>query len=454
MDKEGILLSQPLRAKVLALEYVRGQVHREVFMAALRDLFIAAGPRFGDEHFLDLLNHLVRAERPMETLESVVRLYIEAQGAGYWLDSMSVAYMIARYHELKNKSDAERWLDYHSQRPCLDNPDITFSYPYSAHVHGLIGAAPEEEPKNIYGPILNRMQRDGAAPDTILINMLIRAELAHGHADSAVALYNVLREHHAQSIFPDETTFSSLFAAAGHRAKRTQDPFPLPPRVLFREMLELHAYLGTARIVTKVSLGAALWQFVVSGDYAGSYIALRTYAKLHIPFEILPIASVSDALVERCRRQLSLNSADTGPAWVDAFLDLRDVNRALLRRETPGATSRRMMDIAKRSLMLSEMADETKSYILQPSVLPVRKAKMNKIRTRRLQLVDTLLLRALAATFHLQPKKLPITTDVSDKLAQKAIEKAVEDMIPPKQSKAPQTKTNPAQEVNDANECL
>lgn len=446
MENERLQLSPAVRAKLFAARFANGSVTVEVFLNSLQQLFGDTNTNFGEWHFHDFLSQVSRMEGSIENCEKVLDLYLKSKGSDYRLDPLLVTFMVELHLKAGSKSNAERWIDHHSSRPRSSEPNPKLLYPYTAFISCLADSIPPTtDPTPIYAPILDRITADGLNPDTVLVNTLITIELRHGRPHLALEFFTALRETITHDVYPDAATFAQLFTAAGRAAqdarRRGADPhFGIPPRMLFRDMLTLHGFQSSGQLSTRSpvlstsSLGQALWQFVAAYDYAAACVALRVYVTQRVPVEEQAvIGSVTSALLERCRREIRLSRNDTSGTdstpWVATFQNLRTLAPWRLKGEPARDTERRMVDAAKRDLLLNAMSVAArKPSPGTDSSTPGPDEMQFRLRVRRLRLVDAMLTRALAASFVDERRSLPPAE--LRKLAEQAIAEATVEMVP------------------------
>lgn len=475
MDKEGMHLSSAVRAKLLAARFVKGLTPMGEFLDGLHQLFSSSSMGIGGWHFHDILSQVLKTDGCVENCEKILEVYLKTKGPNYRLDPLLVTFMIGLHMKAGNRGDAQHWLEHHSSRPSLVEPEPRMLYPYTTYINYLaLTISPEEDPKDHYARVLQQITDAGLNADTALVNTLIAMELKHGRPNIAAEFYIALQETLSFKTYPDAVTFVQLFTASGRAAidaHRTQNigskgsakpfqPFPIPSRALFRDMLSLHT-LQTAGelasppehtpVLTTSSLGQALWQFTAAQDYAAACVALRVYVTQRVPVEADPVfGSVTSALLEHCRREIRLSRNDgggrrgftgsesEGSAWVSTFLNLRRLAPWRLKGELPRETERRMVGAAKRDLILNAL-----SAVAKRAEADAEKGEdgsgtyrvglgLNELefrrRVRRLRLVDAMLTRALAASF--MNERRTATPAEMRKAAEQAIARATEEMVP------------------------
>ncbi|KAL5512225.1 hypothetical protein ACEPAG_3510 [Sanghuangporus baumii] len=462
--------SVPIRAKVLTVNFVHNGVRAGTYFHNLESLF--RNPKFSgredaDRHFLDVLHLLVYPGSSMDRLEKVVKVYLDVRGKNYRLDSSATAVMVACHLARGNEADAERWLDYHSKRPRPSRSEVDpmFCLPYTAYAQKRLVASPDKDPQEVYGPILDRMFQDKAWPDSVFVNVLITAELEHDNFGRVLALYEMLRAHASRGVYPDETTYSKLFAVAAaavtmtprinESSKQLRTVFPKSRRLLFREMAEMQLHLKYGHftpltpVISEVSLAAALRMFIVRKDYAAAIVVLRVFERLHIPLEQRVMEIVITSIVTRCKREITSNSEDAAqnPSWADIFLDLRGIPRRRVKHISDWDMRRRVISIGRRTLAIAEarakeISDEggesnnseereeaddgsqDDAFDEVFSSFTVRGQKKKRMRERRFQLIDVLLSRALETKMLLQDHDDP------ERLALEELRNALKAMVP------------------------
>lgn len=435
----------PMRAKLMTVKLVNDSMHTSLYINNMRTLFTKAkrlDRGLSDTQFCGLLHLLARREKRLNMMERLAELFISIEGN--ILGPSSIAFLI-RCHVIAQSRDSrvsehgqaiEHWLSYHVKFSPRDGSgaNSAFCIPYNALIVSLLQNSRGKDPQTIYGPILERMSNDGAWADTVLLNTLIQAEVRYGNVYEAFVLYGKLRTSASHGIFPDENTFSQLFAASGRQAHRRLLDLEASPanteaditlsRILFREMLEAHKIANKAAL-SKYSLSAALWQFVVSGDYAGACVALSTYTRHHVVFGESTFRSVLWALAQRCK--VDMKKSKNRPFWAGIFLDNPSLRADRKKRYKVNYIIRHMMIVFKKSTTESAESPVTEQIPADNEIRvngSLTQQEDKTLRSKRLETIDFLISRALASAFSLDGAEDPI------KASEQSVMSAALEMLP------------------------
>lgn len=206
----------------------------------------------------------------------------------------------------------------------------------------------------------------GVAPDAATLASLIELQYSRGRYDRACALYGLFTASSATEearlkLLPPASATRAMYNVirACSRAESSQprshlsrqERFPLAEdvpslRTLFHNMLHAHqtqtSSAGKSNALSAAALHTALREFLREGDYAGAYVALRTFSLATNTPEITPGWTtwrvVVQAVAGRVQAELAVLRSPSRPATRDEEdLFVRDEDRELA-PDTPPPT--------------------------------------------------------------------------------------------------------------------
>ncbi|KAH9009953.1 hypothetical protein EDB84DRAFT_1656332 [Lactarius hengduanensis] len=275
MLTEGMFSSSGLRAKMLKLSRVLSlSSYSERSLRELLDVM-------RDHPLIDL-----------QFVRKLVDVYVESRGLEYVLESSTINKLIMFYVHAGSMDTAES-LVLPNREPADDHPRHTNAGPYTTLISELTenGAMSSRR----LGILLDQMQQSHISVDLPLMNALVQSAVRRGDFHQAFSMYETILRDPASHMVPDSFVFGSLFnalqrlyATRSQKLRRARQPPNAPtPRRLFRQMLECHVLAAQAAdprtrpVVVRVStLNVALRLFMLSMDYPGAFVTLRTFQAL------------------------------------------------------------------------------------------------------------------------------------------------------------------------------
>jgi hypothetical protein len=346
MIAEGLLPSLFTRVQMEAMAIVHSAKPRQEVYRSLEKLF--AEGSFDDASLGDLITILgdgVKAKYPPETIDRIVKLFIKSQGPEYRPPPVLVCKLVNLLVRNHSKLYAKEWLDAAKE---FDEVDMGPPPSPSPHIT-FLNALSEVEPTNISAQveILNRMQRDGIAPDTSVYNGLISAQLSQGNLGSAFELYSTLMQFRPESaqpspkptLLPDAATFRLMFRAIkliklprGVRSRRYKRPKnAISARQLYGDMVESHLIQTRGRptepssVISPSSIHLALRTFMIMSDYAAAFVIVRSLEIYPISPNLDTYQIVIKGLLRRMHRELGSARGVEERRWADVLLGREDV---------------------------------------------------------------------------------------------------------------------------------
>lgn len=375
MHSEGLVPSLFVRVKMEAISIIHSPKTRKEVFRSLKVVFEEGS--FDDSSLKDLietLNEGVKAKYPPQTIDRIVKLFIESQGPNYKPPMELVCQLIDLLVRNQSPGQAEKWLDIMKEFDEADVDDDRPS-PSSAAPHAaFLKALAETDPNNTAArvSILTRMQNDGITPDTPVFNSLIANQIGQGNLDPVFNLYSLLMQHRSDSelksqslsvptLLPDATTFQLLFRALklsklprGVRSRRHKLPKQhVPPRQLYGDMIECHLIQTCGNlsepssVIDTSSLHIALRTFMTMGDYAAAFVALRSFKVMNIPINLDTYQIIIKSLLRRMHHELGSMRGDGKRRWADVLLGREEGSKEM---QVPGMNTDMIVQVMRYGL--------------------------------------------------------------------------------------------------------
>jgi hypothetical protein len=229
---------------------------------------------------------------------SIVRLFIETRGPGY-VPPTGFVFTMGRLAAKLGIKDGARGL---FGEDAVDSSGDTILSTYAsalqspeAYVDALNNAtatASNEDITTAYMSIISRMVSNKAQANPAVFNALITYDLNRQAYRRVFEFYNVLMRLRSRNLTPDAKTYILLFKAVRSlhnplRTTRSRKHKPprntIPPRLLYKEMLECHLIqtLGRASrkssVINGIVLDAALRTFMAMKDYVAAFVVVRSF---------------------------------------------------------------------------------------------------------------------------------------------------------------------------------
>ncbi|KAH9065150.1 hypothetical protein EDB83DRAFT_766184 [Lactarius deliciosus] len=296
MLTEGMFSSSGLRAKMLVCSDIVTTQHEQreelepLYEKLSRVLSLSS---YSERSLRELLD--VMRDHPLIDLQFVRKLvdvYVESRGPEYVLESSTINKLIMFYVHAGSIDTAES-LVLPNRKPADDHPRHTNAGPYTTLISELTEKGAMSSRR--LGILLDQMQQSHTSVDLPLMNALVQSAVRRGDFHQAFSIYETILRDPASHMIPDSFVFGSLFnalqrlyATHSQKLRRARQPPNAPtPRRLFRQMLECHVLAAQAAdprtrpVVVRVStLNVALRLFMLSMDYPGAFVTLRTFQAL------------------------------------------------------------------------------------------------------------------------------------------------------------------------------
>ncbi|KAH9061980.1 hypothetical protein EDB87DRAFT_1576070 [Lactarius vividus] len=294
MWAKGMFSSSGLRAKMLVCSDIVTAPHEQreelepLYEKLSRVLSLSS---YSERSLRELLD--VMRDHPLIDLQFVRKLvdvYVKSRGSEYLLESSTINKLILFYMHAGSMDTAES-LVLPNRKPADDHPRHSNAGPYTTLISELTEKGAMSSRR--LGVLLDQMQKSHITVDLPLMNALVQSAVRRGDFHQAFSLYETILKDPASHMIPDSFVFGSLFnalqrlyATHSQKLRRARQPSNAPtPRRLFRQMLECHVLAAanprTHPVVVRVStLNVALRLFMLSMDYPGAFVTLRTFQAL------------------------------------------------------------------------------------------------------------------------------------------------------------------------------
>ncbi|KAJ7367499.1 hypothetical protein DFH08DRAFT_828656 [Mycena albidolilacea] len=289
MLDDGLLPSPSTDALFLAMSLVTSRAPGETQLEGLKT--IIAYRSFTDDHFIELLDHLVSLNVPPDTIRHLGRVFVSVKGEGYRPSHSLVMKLVdiqAQAGEVV--AAAETVAEFKDQSIAFETP----AEPYAR----MIKSAPADNQAAVDW-IMGVMREKDVPINIMVFNAILARQSQTRNMRKAFAFYSVLC-HLAEStpLRPNAVTYKFLFRILGYQYKtkyrpnrsRAKEPTGtiVPPRRLFADMMVLwfsagaHPPLSDSVFERQAQLAAdqgllhvALRTFLHLEDYAGALVVLR-----------------------------------------------------------------------------------------------------------------------------------------------------------------------------------
>ncbi|KAH8999476.1 hypothetical protein EDB92DRAFT_1813198 [Lactarius akahatsu] len=290
MLTEGMFSSSGLRAKVLVCSDIVTTLHEQreelepLYEKLSRVLSLSS---YSERSLRELLD--VMRDHPLIDLEFVRKLvdvYVESRGPEYVLESSTINKLILLYVHAGSMDTAES-LVLQNREPADDHPRHTNAGPYTTLISELTEKGAMSSRR--LGILLDQMQQSHISVDLPLMNALVQSAVRRGDFHQAFAMYETILRDPASHMIPDSFVFGSLFNAlqprsSGAHANLRTHPRPAGSSAKCSSVTVLAAQAADPRtrpVVVRVStLNVALRLFMLSMDYPGAFVTLRTFQAL------------------------------------------------------------------------------------------------------------------------------------------------------------------------------
>ncbi|KAF9224541.1 hypothetical protein BS17DRAFT_780019 [Gyrodon lividus] len=333
MLQEGFVAVYSICLRMTALKTVEHSTKLRETVAPLKEIF--ADQAYDISAFMDLVHYLINDKNASATLvDDLAQVFVSMRGIKL-SDCPDLVGELASINMRANRLDAaQNWLQEFEQICSIEGiqPDPT---PYS----DIINTLNHIDPKNgeVIQAVLLRMKSAGVPPDIVVFNTLIRVNLAQQRYKEAFALYHVLTQKRSEQLMPNDVTFKMLFRAAqltsnqrvsvARRHRRPDNA--VPPRRLFREMLESHLQqterqaLGRSIVLSVSAFHTALRTFMALDDYAAAFVTIRALHTFGFQPNLQTYLIVLISLLHRMRRELAHLRREDGYRLADFLVHLR-----------------------------------------------------------------------------------------------------------------------------------
>ena len=315
MIGEGWAPSLYLRVKMEAIAIAHSRKTREQVFTALKPIFSKSV--FNDTSLRELIATLdqgVKEQYNAETIEKLVKVYIDAQGSDYKPSFDLVCSLVDLLARNSKPKLADKWIEAYKELeekiPPLTKPkpktkiNTRSADLYSTYLSALASPTTLQKHANLSNRLFEKMNKDGIEPTTQLFNTLMQTFLLTGQLDKVFILYGILmawkwkgweKREGEWLVYPDGTTFVLMFRAIKlataprgvrsrkHRMHSSDVKIPTA-RELFSDMLLTHdtltatapSTLTTTTPFKRSTIQIALRTFLLDHDYPAAFVALRS----------------------------------------------------------------------------------------------------------------------------------------------------------------------------------
>lgn len=276
MTKDGFVPSSDTYAQMLAVLLAVSQDDIDInkaFEAVISD------PAFSEDRFIHLLHIMSDMGASYDHLVHVAERYLDTRDEGYSPAKALVSKLVDAQTRAGLFEDAletlSRFDDLETSDPA--DPSIT-----------IINALKDTDPsdKESVNRVLQIVKEKDAQPTIALFNALISRDLRLKSLSQVFSKYHFIKQlSEVMPLYPDGSTFAVLFSVLTklyrpHRRSALSRHYKVPdnsvpPRQLFNQFLSFHS--RSPFDVTPHLLNVILRTFIFGHDYAGAFVALRTF---------------------------------------------------------------------------------------------------------------------------------------------------------------------------------
>ncbi|KAG0699765.1 hypothetical protein DFH29DRAFT_854437 [Suillus ampliporus] len=264
------------------------------------------------EQFLPSRDISLKVTAMTEILDHKADAFISIPNINLSASGNLVNVMVTACMRAGQMNAAERWLKKY-ESDCVEQGVGPDAAPYA----GILQTLQEIQPENsgAVQATLYRMRSEGVAPNISVFNTLIRSSLVRREYTEAFGLYHAIMVNRSASLLPTDLTFKKLFRASkflsqkrSRKHKRPENA--VPPRQLFRDMVQCHllrtgnAPLTHSNIVSVSCLHLALRTFMVLEDYPAAIMTLRAFDYFGFRPNLQTYLIVITSLVLRIKHEL------------------------------------------------------------------------------------------------------------------------------------------------------
>ncbi|KDQ65176.1 hypothetical protein JAAARDRAFT_202392 [Jaapia argillacea MUCL 33604] len=337
LQVEGYRPSLVVQTQLIAYALVLRAKNEEELLRSMKDVF--AIKEFDEATLRQLMRFM--AEHTIYGLE--------------FIHNLAIAYAEARRGSRVSRQTVKLFANLFQDADEVPSVLKTFSASI-ARTRGPINLAPSFErllnqlskvdPSNreAFNGVLSHMRKLGIEPNLGVFNALIRAETSTHHYDNAFVIYQYLRDAAESTqntnLLPDSWTLGPLFRALIRYSmprsseQELQDakwPQTLPhPRLIFRDMIQSHQIFTKSAIrqpseaLSTSLLNLALQSLMQVRDYAGAFIAVKSFSMCSIELDTETYEAVVKKLVSRIGKELASVGDTSRRRWTERFLGKHD----------------------------------------------------------------------------------------------------------------------------------
>jgi len=297
MHVKGMFASSGLRAKMLVCSSIvkAPQEQREELPSLFDELSHVVSLRSYSERRLCQLLDVMKNHPLLDSqfVSNLVDRYIDSRGSEYDMKPNTINKLIRFYAHVGCMDTAEDLVVSHQD--AHNRPRPANAGPYTTLISELSNKGSLSSRR--LESLLDKMNQSQIKVDLPLLNVLVQAAVRKENLHQAFNIYETILRDASAHMIPDSFVFGSLFNALQRiwtsrspslRSAR-QPPNAPTPRQLFRQMLECHVLAIQAAdprahpVVVRVStLNVALRLFMLSTDYAGTFVTLQTFRALDL----------------------------------------------------------------------------------------------------------------------------------------------------------------------------
>jgi hypothetical protein len=308
---EQFLPTRDISLRMRGLILVKENVVDVGMVAAMEQLFEAQDYTLA--MLLELLQFLTTSTSASAGfLDDLADAFISTRSVDLSTSGNLVSIMVTAFMRAGKMIDAERWLKKY-ENDCMEQGVAPDAAPYA----GVLETLQEIQPENSAAvqAMVHRMRSEGVMPNLSVFNTLIHSKLTRREYAEAFGLYHAIMVNRSASLLPSDLTFKMLFRATKflsqrHSRKHKRPENVVPPRRLFRDMVQCHHIrtgnipLAHSNIVSASSLHLALRTFMALEDYPAAIMTLRGFRYFGFRPNIQTYLIVITSLVLRIKQEL------------------------------------------------------------------------------------------------------------------------------------------------------